>query len=209
MYLLCYVVLVCRGCSLVLFFFFFFKPPSGESLLRLAACRRLTDINQSTDEVSCFNLLTRRPGKWIFSTLMIKLCCLCTLTTLICWHCYFFFFLQRTVHAAVTGEAYECLVMPWRSFSFFNPGQSAIFSFLSFFSPVKLSSQFFFFFFLTLGQDWLRMAGNGGDRDRKHLPGKQGLKSWISHIKIDKMTKLFIDVECKDWLLLQITCKSS
>lgn len=88
-----------------------------------------------------------------------------------------FFFLQRTVHAAVTGEAYECLVMPWRSFSFFNPGQSAIFSFLSFFSPVKLSSQFFFFFFLTLGQDWLRMAGNGGDRDRKHLPGKHGLKS--------------------------------
>ena len=45
------------------FFLFFFKPPSGESLLRLAACGRLTDINQSTDEVSCFNLLARRPGK--------------------------------------------------------------------------------------------------------------------------------------------------
>ena len=74
------------------------------------------------------------------------------------------------------SRKYECLVMPWRSFSFFNPGQSAIFSFLSFFSPSE--AQFsVLLFFLTLGQGWLRIAGNGGDRDRKHLPGKHSLKS--------------------------------
>lgn len=44
------------------------------------------------DEVSCFNLLTLRPGKWIFSTLMIELCCLCTRKTFICLHHYFFLF---------------------------------------------------------------------------------------------------------------------
>lgn len=36
---------------------------SGESLLLLAALTLLTDINQCTDEVSCLNLLTLRPGK--------------------------------------------------------------------------------------------------------------------------------------------------
>lgn len=79
-----------------------------------------------TDEVSCFNLLTLRPGKWIFSTSMIELCCLCTLKhTLICWHhCSFFFFPRRFYNMqAVTGKScaeniflksrkYEYLVMP-------------------------------------------------------------------------------------------------
>lgn len=61
-----------------------------------------------TDEVRCFNLLTLRPGKWIFSTSMIELCCLCTLKhTLICWHhCSFFFFPRRFYNMqAVTGKS--------------------------------------------------------------------------------------------------------